>query len=308
MKCISCGAEIADGSPLCLECGADQVTGATEILNAEPEEVASEPEPKEDDSSRSTYDQAVEDQRQKKADEKMRLARYKEAKAAFKQARKAAGKSSAPKVIGIILLMLVCLAAGAAGLWYFWGQDLINENATLQTQLNTAKEELNVLKAENEEAAKKAEAAAAEAAKKQALLGNWKATFDSTAIAGSTLHCNAARSQTLKLTILNADADGTVTLNADFLYHGHNAAQMMQDQQKTDGDTYVSKAGLTGTLTSDVIEVIVDMSDQFGEGSMAKITLRIDQSGDAPKIAATVVSQFQAETTQVITDSYSLTK
>ena len=133
MKCPICGSEIEGKSKVCGVCGSDLAhrarrTGAHAA-------------------SRLPYDPHVEID--KDSIQRSTVAELKETKAAYKEARRNAGKSNAPKIIGVLLAMVLAAGAGAAGTWYFMSKNTESAVTGMQAALDEATAETQAAIKEN---------------------------------------------------------------------------------------------------------------------------------------------------------------
>lgn len=202
----------------------------------------------------------------------------KKAKAAYKDAKKAAGKSSAPKVIAIIVIVVVVAAAIAGGFWYM--------NQQSQAAIQEAQDQAAAAQAEADAAnqrADDAEAAAADAAKSSAsassassaaassasssassssassdasaaggiasYVGTWQGDLLEVTKYAAQARCYGAEGHPLVLEITESNATGSIKANAKVLFHDHPLLTG-SDASSSEGDDYIEVKDLVGTLDS----------------------------------------------------------
>lgn len=93
----------------------------------------------------STEESSRDAKRRIKADKKQAQEDFRRAKVALKDARRRAGKTNTPKVIGFILLAILLIGAGGVGGWYVTTNFLQTDRTTLESKLDTANAEITDL-------------------------------------------------------------------------------------------------------------------------------------------------------------------
>lgn len=251
---------------------------------------------------------------------RMANAQVKEAKAAYNDARRAAGKSNAPKVIGIIVALLVVAGIAAGVTWWLMGNNANGAAAGSSSSSSVASSEAAA--SESSEAASTEASAAASAASSTAepaassaaassssaasglasYVGTWKGKFEQqTDYSGH--HCYGAEQVELELTITDVSNSGRVLAEMKALFHSHGKVDQ-HDVEKSDGDVVLELKGLVSTIDSNGrFEFVADAPDGQGE-----ITVRVEtvDKPDGTRTLAATVKSFEPKGTFI--DAYSLTK
>ncbi|WP_455139560.1 zinc-ribbon domain-containing protein [Thermophilibacter sp.] len=259
MNCPNCGSSLKDDARFCPVCGAPIVGGpdapdASRTMRAAvPERGADEPPTKE------------------QAKESLRRAR-----AAYADARRAAGKSYAPRVVAGVLAAAVVAGAAGGGVWYVMDQRVSEANARadeLQAQVDDLRGQLDALSAAQQAPVATtgpdavADDASGEAAAEptlddaQSLVGTWTGALSETS---GTAHCYGASETPLEVTIKSVNSTtGQMTLDVSVLFHGHG--DLTTDAEKTDGDRVVTFEDLTTTYSESGFTVRGDIegSDDY---------------------------------------------
>ncbi len=251
---------------------------------------------------------------------RMANAQVKEAKAAYNDARRAAGKSNAPKVIGIIVALLVVAGIAAGVTWWLMGNNANGAAAGSSSSSSVASSEAAA--SESSEAASTEASAAASAASSTAepaassaaassssaasglasYVGTWKGKFEQqTDYSGH--HCYGAEQVELELTITDVSNSGRVLAEMKALFHSHGMVDQ-HDVEKSEGDVVLELKGLVSTIDSNGrFEFVADAPDGQGE-----ITVRVEtvDKPDGTRALAATVKSFEPKGTFI--DAYSLTK
>lgn len=222
---------------------------------------------------------------------------YREAKAQLKSARKRAGKSNAPKIVGGIVLGLALVAGGAAGGWFFahqWGEQQIGQ---LQTQLSSTQKQLN--QANDQVSATTSILNGGS----RAYSGSWSGELIST-LGAATKRCYGASEKPMSMNIESISATGQMELSVDVLYHGHETATLPNDAKSSAGDAMVRSGQITSTFSSKSFTFRVDAGK---DGNYAVVTVSPTTSADAHIQLGVVVESYYKDSL-VETDQYLLKK
>lgn len=209
-------------------------------------------------------------------------AEYHEAKARYKAARKAAGKSNKPMVIGIIVLVLVVAAASAFGTWFF-----MTNNAAPSPEPQAAEPASSSSSASSASSSASDEAPDADGA---FLLGEWEGDMESTA-GGSygVMRCYGGEDSPLKIQFEDVSSNGRITANAVVTYHGHEANLSKADAKTTSGDTRISLDDLTSTYDKYGFTFVAP-ANRTGDEVTIKVVPVSSASGT--ELEVTVTSEF----------------
>lgn len=222
MHCNNCGIELSDGTQFCPNCGNKVEAPTVSVTTAPAQAAAPAPTPAAvpaDNSGEPT----------------MSKAEFKEAKNAYKQARRAAGKSHKPMVIGIIIAIIVVAALASFATWYFMSQQGTPESAEPAAQVQTSQ-------------ASSAGSAVEDADDPYAkYLGTWEGELTSTEGSYSG-RCYGAEDEGMELTIESISKSGRMKASAKILYHGHAPIASGDDVDTLSGDAETAIDDLTGTF------------------------------------------------------------
>ena len=316
MFCTKCGAELPDGTLFCTKCGkrfegspSEDAAAAqerlnkfeaerTEALRTERARVQAESGGEAADTvlpigSTTPVAQFLDDgdlmyrsDLDEKEAKRAAKAELKDAKAAYKDARKAAGKSSAPKVIAIIVAVLVVAGAAAGAGWWFAGQQgqassAVGEQAASSESASDEPESAASAESSSASAdsassasdatssngssassasetsssastATQASSSSASAASEgpaggiQSYIGTWEGELVATDSTYGSKRCYGAEGHPLKLTIKDISSTGKITADAEMLYHGHE--KVRQDISSSELDEVIEVKDLVGTF------------------------------------------------------------
>lgn len=326
MKCPNCGNELRDGARFCAECGAR--LSATTPAAAAPVFDATQAMP----AAAATASPAQETARQEMSgdpDEELRRARR-----AYCDARRAAGKSNVPRVVGGIVLALALLGGGAGAAWYALrgapsadggsAAELEQQVADLQAQLDEAQAQVEEAQAQLEEARAQADDAqtgpqadegldtttddvgtsAVPAGAREALVGTWTGEMTSVEPLGwNRKRCYGAKGHPISIDIVELEATGQMKLNVTVLYHGHEPGSD-NDAETTDGDRYETFQNVTSTYN---VEEGYSFRLDYGEGNYAEVTVTPGTKNvETSRYTVAVTSVF--DHVDVVTDSYTIEK
>ena len=300
MKCPYCGAQIANDSLDCPNCGR-QVQVAFDASS--------------DDRSASDDDRAVRSgadggnhtagagspasfskdrgmrQKPDKKTKKEAKAEVKRTKSAYKSARKAAGKSAAPRAIALVVALLLAAAGGAYGMWSY---SLANGIPFSDQQAPQSAEEGQTGSSADQAADESSAASASSSASSSAALlengdadayvGTWQGDMTQTKneSVGNDYRCYGASANPLQLSITQVDASGRIKADAKVLLHNHRTDDLSSDSDSVEGDQVVELKNLTGTLKNGTFKFVPDISDYLKDGSMS-ISASVD-SDDGSKL------------------------
>lgn len=308
MKCPNCGKELRDGARFCAECGA----------SIPPAPASPERDRLERDSTTTPLPEAA------PVDPGENLRR---AKQAYKEARRAAGKSGVPKVVGAIVVALAFAGAGAAGTWAVLDgpsapadgrvSELEEQVANLQEQLDEAHAQLDESQAGQPGDADASTGSSPEGSSEddlgtasvpkgasEALVGTWTGEMTSTEPRWTyNKRCYGAKGHPISITITSLDSTGQLKLNVTLLYHGHEASQT-NDAETTEGDRVETFENVTSTYS---VEDGYSFRLDFGEDSYAEVTVTPGtKTVDTSRYTVLVESHFDGS--QIATDTYTVTK
>lgn len=222
---------------------------------------------------------------------------YRQAKAELKAARKRAGKSNAPKVVGGIVLALALVCGGAAGGWFFTNQRSSGEIDSLQSQLSSTQQQLD--QANSEVSATQTILNGGS----RAYAGSWKGELIST-LGAATKRCYGASDKNMSMNIESISATGQMTLDAELLYHAHETATLANDEQSDSDDALLQSGQVTSTFSSKSFSFRVETGK---DGNYAVVTVSPTTSADA-HIQLGVVVESYFHDGLVETDQYLLKK
>lgn len=260
MRCPVCGSDVPGGAKFCRACGSP-VEDATTVRRPVADTVpAPAPAP------RPGYEEAAPDPQEE-------LSR---AKAAYADARRAAGKSNAPKIVAACLGAALLVGAGAGATWFLMDQqarqasDRMDE---LQSQLDDVNERLQEETARADAAESTAGQGdgqpaatpepsedpgavtagdAGSGAGDEAFLGNAQSfvgtwTGELKEVVEAYGNCFGASTHPLKITIKSINSStGQMKADVEVLFHGHDTID--DDADTVDGDRVVTFEDLTGTF------------------------------------------------------------
>lgn len=237
-------------------------------------------------------------------------AEVKRTRQAYQDARKAAGKSSAPKVAAGVVLALALLAGGAGGAWAYMNQQGRQQEAALQKKIDDLQAKVDEAEkaaagaqASNDAGASAAASSSADSAtvvegtaastefsSYSGYVGTWTGDLSKTVYnpyGGAKGLCYGAKGHPLKIDIKEIDSTGHMKLSVSVLYHGHGPEPIKDNDADTvDGDTYLTFDDVTSTF---------DEEDGFEftlapEGEDNKIEVKVK-----PKADSTSTKKFEAE-------------
>lgn len=237
-------------------------------------------------------------------------AEVKRTRQAYRDARKAAGKSSAPKVAAGVVLALALLAGGAGGAWAYMSQQGRQQETALQKKIDDLQAKVDEAEkaaagaqASNDEGASAAASSSADSAtvvegtaastdfsSYSGYVGTWTGDLTKTVYnpyGGAKGLCYGAKGHPLKIDIKEIDSTGHMKLSVSVLYHGHGPEPIKDNDADTvDGDTYLTFDDVTSTF---------DEEDGFEftlapEGENNKIEVKVK-----PKADSTSTKKFEAE-------------
>ena len=362
MYCLKCGSKMTDGARFCQVCGTDmQAAGAqptqamgdrpTQAIGQQPTQgygqvdqtqVMGYQEPYgqarvasdagyENDPNNPYYYGAPMDEREAK---RMANAQVKEAKAAYNDARKAAGKSNAPKVIGIIVALLVVAGVAAGVTWWLMGNNASGAAASSSSSSSSASSSADESSASDEASSEASSAASSEASGAASsaagtaasgaassaasaesstassaaagglasYVGTWNGTFTEQ-VDYSGHHCYGAEKVPFELTITDVGNSGRVTADMKVLYHGHGRVDQA-DIQSSNEDLVLEFKGLVGTIDSNGrFEFAADAPEGRGEIKIKFAT--VDKTDGTRELVAEVKSWTSNGS---FTDEYQLVK
>ena len=220
-------------------------------------------------------------------------AELKEAKAAYKDARKAAGKSSAPKVIAIIVAILIAAGVGAGAMWWLSGQQ--SGPAPAPSSSNPSASDGTVSAEPPSENSSSISAPSAPSASTQggieSYVGIWKGDMVEPTHYWLCKTCYGAEGHPLVLDIKNVSGSGHITADASVLFHEHESLGDA-DAATTDGDTYIDLHDLDATLSSDGEFSFHKKLVDRGEFDEVTITVKTVDAADGTRtLEATVESK-----------------
>lgn len=304
MKCPYCGAQIANDSLDCPNCGrqvqvtfdapsADRPSSAgarTEHSAADGEKHASDagsPAPS-GKGSGTRHSADKETKREAKAE-------VKRTKSAYKSARKAAGKSAAPRVVALIAALLLAAAGGAYGMWSYSvanGIPFADQQASQaaggdQTESSDGRVS-DGSSADGSSSSESSSAASLENGDADAYVGAWQGDMTQTKneSVGNDYRCYGASANPFQLTVTQVDASGSIKADAKVLLHNHRTDDLSSDSDSVEGDQVVELKNLTGTLKNGTFKFTPDISDYMKDGNLS-ISVSID-SDDSSKLDALV--------------------
>lgn len=323
MKCPNCGSELRDGARFCAECGARLSVAppdATACESAAPDATRAMPAAGPSPAPAPARQEAPAD-----PGEELRRARQ-----AYRDARRAAGKSNVPKVVGGIVLALALLAGGAGAAWYVLGGvpspddgragELEQQVTDLQGQLDDARGQLEEAQEQLEEAragqqaepadegsgapSDEAGTAAVPAGAREALVGTWTGEMTSVEPHGwERKRCYGAKGRPISIEIVELETTGQMKLNVTVLYHGHEAGSD-NDAETTDGDRYETFQNVTSTYN---VEEGYGFRLDYGEGNYADVTVTPGTKNvETSRYTVAVKSVFDGNS--IVTDSYTVEK
>lgn len=318
MFCQSCGAEMPNGSTFCTKCGnkLDQSPEASAAPTAPMPTVAATPAPLPVNESASSAGAAT-----TSASEATPVD-YKAAKAAYKQARKDAGKSRKPLIIGIAIAVVVLVGAGAAGMWALMGafgdgsepgeavapEQVENTEAAAEDAEAPVAEDADAGAASAEEGpsskAESASAAAVSSASGAAVAdggiekwtGTWSGNLTSTDSFYPYYRCYGAEDVPMVLNIAAITEAGKVTADATFLFHGHSFDELQGDVESVTGDEVIELTNLVGTFDERGFSMHGEAPDK------SAVTLKVTPLESSETVLSVSVSGEYA------TDTYELRK
>lgn len=304
MNCPNCNAPLPDGVRFCSACGAPIVSGPSS------EDVAQ------------TLPTATPAEAPGAAPSKKQLdSELKRARAAYVEARRAAGKSYAPRVVACVLAAAVVAGAAGGGVWYVMDQQLKGANARsdeLQAQVDDLQGQLDALSqaqsapatpaptdqtpASDPSSPADATSTAPTLDDAQSLVGTWTGELAETS---GTAHCYGASETPLEVTIKRVNSTtGQMTMDVSVLYHGHK--DPTSDTPSADGDRVVTFEDLTSTYSEAGFTVRGDIE---GTDDYVSITFTLERFSYGVRLAAEVESRHYEQSLGDSTiDTYSLEK
>jgi hypothetical protein len=308
MKCWNCGQEIdRSDSAFCPNCGADLRSGASQTPQPQGDSRPPMPEASSDATRRyvtptpsdswdtvsspgAEYDSlgtdfqtpetvvsdGVESSEQAKAD-------YKRAKRELKDARKRAGKSNAPKIIAIILVILLAVAGGAFASYRYFAGDSSDSAASESEKDDTKKDEA----AETDEASAETDSESSDAAASaqgdgddaQALVGTWTGKLEASDGDG---YCYGAQEMPLVITIESVDSANKITADIKVCFHAHEENENSVDSSP--GDAYLELNDVTMTYSDGSFNYTVhpsEIDDSYDSDDSIELSFEYSNSGNA---------------------------
>lgn len=333
MNCPHCGAALADNAKFCTTCGASLAPAPVDRTIAQPPVQAPQ-----DQASAAPYGYAqaapVQPQPQPAADgfgtdtRARANADLKQAKQAYKDARRAAGKSAAPKVIAAVLVAAVLVGGTAGGVWYLMNQqiqelntriDELSEEAEKQqdesAQADGEAEREGVTVGTDEDAERNAAAVADAAAdeepdlsRPQTFVGTWTGELSKTEATYGSANCYAAADQPIELTLKSVnDTTGQMKFDVKLVYHGHDGLD--SDADTVEGDQVLTFNDVTATwdMEEDTFGVRLDIEGAYEE-SCINLTGRMEDYSYGARIEIDAESVFETTWNDQFTDHYTLKK
>ena len=294
MNCPNCGSTLVDGTRFCPTCGAP-IVGDTYVPDTAQMVRRDAPE-------RSSVEVPAKEQ----AKENLRRAR-----AAYVDARRAAGKSYAPRIIAGIVAAAVVAGAAGGGVWYVMNQRISEADARaieLQSQVDELQSQLEAASSAQQPTSGSTPEAGSPASSElelddaQSLVGTWTGSLSETSGADC---CYGASETPLEVTIKNVDStNGQMTIDVSVLFHGHGS--LLGDAPSTDGDRVVAFEDLTSTYSEAGFTVRGDIE---GTDDYVSITFTPERFSYGVRLAAEVESRHYEQSLGDSTiDTYSLEK
>lgn len=237
------------------------------------------------------------------------------ARAAYVAARRAAGKSYAPRVVACVVAAAVVAGAVGGSVWYVMSQQIKGANARadeLQAQVDDLRGQLNMPSVAQQAPTTTtgADAVADEASTELALddasslVGTWIGTLSETS---GLAHCYGASDTPLEVTVKNVNpTTGQITLDVSVLFHGHS--YVSSDAAATDGDRVVTFEDLTSMYSESGFTVRGDIE---GTDDYVRISFTPEKFSYGVRLAANVESWHLSDNTVEFgkaTDAYVLEK
>ena len=321
MRCPVCGADVPDGAKFCRACGSP----VENVTTVRPPVADTVPAP----APRPDFEEAPSDPKEE----------LRRAKAAYADARRAAGKSNAPKIVAACLGAALLVGAGAGATWFLMDEqarqagDRMDE---LQSQLDDVNERLQEETARADAAESSAEqdsgrpavtpeapgaGAASDAGadsdagsgtddeaslgNSQSFVGTW--TGELKEVSTPYGNCFGASTHPLKITIKSINSStGQMKADVEVLFHGHDTID--DDADTVDGDRVVTFEDLTGTFEGDGdfrLKGNIDADDEYvvieAEAEEYSYGVRLE-------VAVESWSPDMFHTKQIQVDSYDLSK
>lgn len=331
MFCSQCGVELPEGKRFCVACGnpVSQARGGTEesqaTVSAEESERLAQLERKQAEALRADRERVLESYEVSRDPEMTPVAQVlgdgriaydvlpgdnedipekdakvelKEAKAAYKNARKAAGKSAAPKVIAIIIAIIAVAGAGAGVMWWFSGQQASlmssqSSSSAYPASPSTPKDASSSLSSKSAQGGI------------ESYEGVWKGSLVEATKYAFVGCCYGAEKYPLVLNVKKVSNTGSVTADAEVLFHEHEDLNV-SDAASTDGDVYIELKDLVGSLSADGEFTFKEGLDKRGEYEEVMISVKTIDMPDGSRTLEVIVDS------QVIgghaTDLYTLRK
>ena len=318
MRCPVCGADVPDGAKFCRACGSP----VENVTTVRPPVADTVPAP----APRPDFEEAPSDPKEE----------LRRAKAAYADARRAAGKSNAPKIVAACLGAALLVGAGAGATWFLMDEqarqagDRMDE---LQSQLDDVSERLQEETARADAAESSAgqgggqpvattdpaEAPGAGAADNtgsgdegeasldnaQSFVGTW--TGELKEVGAAYGNCFGASTHPLKITIKSINSNtGQMKADVEVLFHGHDTIN--DDADSVDGDHVVTFEDLTGTFEGDGDFELKGNIDADDEYVVIKAETEEYSYGVRLEVEVDSWADVKYGTRSIQTDSYDLSK
>lgn len=245
---------------------------------------------------------------------------YRRARETYKSARKAAGHSTAPKVVAVIVAALIIAGAGFTGanaLLSNGGQApaaAATEAATTEAPATTAAASTVAATtshaAPTTSASVAGKAGATDYSAYDSYVGLWSGDFTATkSYVHGTPRCYGAKGNPLKIDIKSIDDTGQMTMSVTVLYHGHKMDDVESDVASMEGDAYLTFDDVTATFDEE--KGFSFSIKPGGDKNYIDVTAVPSDDGTGKSFDVTVDSSY-GETSfakeVVVTDTYTITK
>ena len=207
---------------------------------------------------------------------------YKAAKNTYKQARKAAGKSRKPLVIGVIIAILIVAGLASGITWYLMSQQ------SSETQAVVVEDSVG----ENTDAS----------IPYSEYVGVWEGELNSTTGA-SGVRCYGGENSDMTFDIQTIAQSGRLKASAEVVYHGHEFISSGNDVDSSSGDAKMSFENMTSTFDSRGFELECDVNRN---GDYVEFKVVPTKRAGKEELEVTVTSYFS--NSRVEQDTYILTK
>lgn len=214
-------------------------------------------------------------------DETMSKKDFKVAKAEYKEARKAAGKTRKPLVIGILIAVIVVASLSSAATWFVMSQQSSPTQSAVVSQDS----------GDGDTATPFSE-----------YLGVWEGDLESTTGVYNA-RCYGAEASKMRLEIQSISQSGHFKASIDIIYHGHTSLTQVNDVDSADGDEKVVLDDLVGTFNQDGLNLEKDITRN---GNKIVFTITPSNYNGKDEIEVQAASFFEGN--KVETDTYILFK